>query len=51
MPAYKDGGVFHNLVYHVPIPPGFCNLNVVHLEMVNILVALKLFCNNWAKQG
>ena len=43
------GGVFHNLVYHVPIPPGFCNLNIVHLEMINILVALKLFCNNWTK--
>ena len=43
--------MFHNLVYHVPIPPDFCNLNIVHLEMIYILVALKLFCNNWAKQG
>ena len=24
---------------------GFCNLNIVQLEMINILVALKLFCN------
>ena len=45
------GVVFHNLVYHVPIPQGFCNLTIVHLEMINILVALKLFCKNWAKQG
>ena len=52
MPASMDwGGVFHNLVYHVPIPPGFCNLNIVHLDMINILVALKLFCNNWARQA
>ena len=52
MPASKAWGcVFHNLVYHFPVPPGFCNLNIVNLEMINILVALKLFCNNWAKQG
>ena len=45
------GGVFHNLVYHVPIPPGFCNLNIVHLQMINILVVSKLFCNNWTRQA
>ena len=41
------GGMFNNLVYHVSIALGF--LNIVHLEMTNILVALKLFCNQWAK--
>ena len=45
------GGVFSNLVYHVPIPLGFSNLNIVYLEMINIVVALKLFCNHWAKQS
>ena len=45
------GGVFSNLAYYVPIPLGFSNLNIVHLEMINIVVALKLFCNHWAKQS
>ena len=43
--------MFHNLVYYVPIPLGFCNLNIVHLEMINIMVILKLFCKYWAKQS
>ena len=45
------GGVFSNLVYYVPIPLGFYNLNIVHLEIINIVVALKLFCNHWAGQS
>ena len=45
------GDVFSNLVYHVPIPLEFSNLNIVHLEMINIVVVLKLFCNHWAKQS
>ena len=43
--------MFHNLVYHAPIPPSYCNLSIVHLEMNNILVAIKLFGNHWEKQG
>ena len=41
------GGVFNNLVYHLPIPLGYQNLNIVHLEMINILVAFKLFVVYW----
>ena len=41
------GGVWTNMVYHIPIPLGFKGLNIVHLEMVNILVAVKLFCTHW----
>ena len=43
--------MFHNLVCHVPISLGYCNLNIVQLEMINILVAIKLFGNHWEKQG
>ena len=41
------GGVWQNMVYHMPIPLGFKGLNIVHLEMLNILVAVKLFCVHW----
>ena len=37
------GCVFHKLVYHVPIPLGFCNLTIVQLEVINILVPLNCF--------
>ena len=41
------GGCCGNLVYHLPIPRGFKNLDIVHLEMVNILVALKVYAQTW----
>ena len=41
------GGCCGDLVYHLSIPKGFKNLNIVHLEMVNILVALRLFMHTW----
>ena len=41
------GGVFNNLVYHLSIPLGYQNLDIVHLEMINILVAVKLFGAYW----
>ena len=41
------GGCCDNIVYHVPIPLGYEQLTIVHLEMVNILVALKLFGQKW----
>ena len=43
-------GGFNNLVYHLPIPLGFQNLDIVHLEMINILVAVKLFGVYWKKK-
>ena len=42
------GGVWKNLVYHLPIPRHYLGLTIVHLEMVNILVALKVFGPLWA---
>ena len=47
----KVGGVWKNLVYNLPVIYGFKNLNIVHLEMVNILVALKAFCYQWASKS
>ena len=41
------GGCCDNVVYHVPIPVGYNQFTIVHLEMVNILVALKLFGQTW----
>ena len=39
------------MVYHLPIPLGFKGLNIVHLEMLNILVAIKLFCTHWKRMN
>ena len=42
------GACYNNLVYTLPIPPGFNNYTIVHLEMLNVLVALKLWAHLWA---
>ena len=42
------GGRVENYVYHLPIEKGYENCNIVHLEMVNILVAIRLFTKQWA---
>ena len=44
------GGVGQNLVYHLPINYGYKGLNIAHLEMVNILVAVKIFSHQWASK-
>ena len=44
------GGVCGNYVYHLKIRKGYCNLNIVHLEMLSILVALRIFGPQWTKQ-
>ena len=45
------GGIYGNQVYHLKIPLGFRNLNIAHLEMVNILVATKMFCHQLSKKA
>ena len=45
------GGVCQNMVYHLPIPLGFKGLNIVLLEMLNIVVAIKLFCAHWKEMN
>ena len=42
------GGCCNNLVYHLPIMKGFAILDIVHLEMVNIVMALRLFARLWS---
>ena len=42
------GGRYGHFVYHLPLPRGFRNLDIVHLEMVNILLAVRLFAKFWA---
>ena len=41
------GGSFKNMVYTIPLPLGFKNYSIVHLEMVNIVVALKVWGPMW----
>ena len=44
------GGRCGNFVYHLGIARGFRNWTIVHLEMVNILLAMKLFAYLWASK-
>ena len=44
------GGVFDNMVYHLPIPKNFKNYNIAQLELSNILVALKTWAVHWANK-
>ena len=37
------GGNFNNQCYALPIPKNFNNYSIVHLEMLNIVVALKIW--------
>ena len=42
------GGRWGKFVYHLPIQRGFMNWSIVHLEMVNILLAVRLFQTQWS---
>ena len=44
------GGRSGNFVYHLPIERGFRNWTIVHLEMINILIAIRLFKFQWASK-
>ena len=37
------GGYYDNFVYAIPIPKGFKGYNIVHLEMLNVFVAIKVW--------
>ena len=39
--------MFKNMVYTLQIPKGFNNYTIVHLEILNIVVALKLWGSLW----
>ena len=44
------GGRYKNLVYHLPVVKQYANLSIVHLEMINILVAVRIFGHSWHKK-
>ena len=37
------GGIYNDLVYALHIPRGYKEYDIVHLEMINVIVALKLW--------
>ena len=41
------GGSFNNMVYHLQIPLEYKNYTIVHLEILNIVVALKIWGKHW----
>ena len=41
------GGRCDNKVYHLPIEKHYKNLHITQLEMINILVAVKIFGSSW----
>ena len=40
------GGVYNHMVYTRTFPLGYNNYNINHLEMINIMVALKIWQQN-----
>ena len=42
------GGIWNDHVYHLPIPLNFLNLTIVHLEMLNVPVAIHAFAAHWS---
>ena len=46
--ACLAGGTWSKFVYLLPIQRGFMNWSIVHLEMVNILLAVRLFQTQWS---
>ena len=42
------GAIFDNQVYALPLPVTYQELNIAYLEMLNILVALKVWHGQWA---
>ena len=42
------GAVYTNQVYAVPIPEYRFQFSIVHLEMLNILVTVRVWCQDWA---
>ena len=42
------GAIFNNKVYVIVLPSGYMNFGMVHLEMLNILVAHHTWGDKWA---
>ena len=43
-----SGAICQNQVYSIKIPKHFENYSIVHLELLNILVAFRIWCLQWA---
>ena len=44
------GERWSDFVYHLPVPRNYQNMTIVHMEMVNIVVALQVFGPMWASK-
>ena len=44
------GAVFQNMVYSLPLPKGYMGYNIVQLEILNIVVACKVWANHWSNK-
>ena len=44
------GAIFGHHIYSLPIPIGYNDYTIVHLEILNIVVALKLWGESWQDQ-
>ena len=44
------GGRWGRFVYHLPLEKHLQNLAIVHLEMINILVAIRIFAKYWYRK-
>ena len=42
------GGRWCELVYHLAVPRGYKNCSIVHLEMGNVYLAVKVFASSWS---
>ena len=44
------GGAYSSMVYALPLRRGYMHYNIAHLEILNIVVALKVWANHWTNQ-
>ena len=45
------GGSYDNYVYALSIPKSFRGYNIAHLEILNVVVALKIWGQVWANKS
>ena len=45
------GGRWENLIYHLPLPSHYANLGIAQLEMINILLAIRVFASLWHRKS
>ena len=41
------GGTFDKMVHALPIPKGFKNYTILHLQILHLVVALKIWGSHW----